>query len=113
MTEAVGAVDVPHVPQRGAQVLGHADAVAGVGARGGVEYGLALEELRFHFRAALEAAAGENHAAPRPDCAFRAVDRNSHAAYFARFGIGDEPQCGRGEPDLDAAPEQVIVHDLV
>ena len=81
---------MPHVPKRGTQVLGHADAVAVVHARGGIQHRFALEELRFHVGVAFKAPAGQHDAAARFDIAFDAVGGNADAKHFARVRIGNQ-----------------------
>ena len=103
---------MPHVPKRGAQMLGHANAVSGVRAAGGVENGLAFEKLLAHAGVAFEAAGGQNHAAPRENTALAAIAQDAHAAHLARLRFRDQPLHRRRQSDLDAMLEQVVVHDL-
>lgn len=74
--------------------------------------GFAFEELRFHLVITFEAAAGEDHRAARFDRALDAVVPDADTAHFAPFGVGNQAQRRRREPDLDAVLQHVVVHHL-
>src|SRR3982751_2053477 len=64
MLKSVGAMHMPHMPERRTEVLRHAYTIAGVRARRCIEYRMAFKKLRFQLTAALEAAARKYHATP-------------------------------------------------
>src|SRR6187200_1254433 len=93
-------------------MLRHADAVAGVGAAGGVQDRFALHELVAHIRVAFEAAGRQNDAAPGANVVLAAVGADADTAYLATLRLGEKPQRRRAEPDLDAVLDEIVVQDL-
>ena len=76
---AVGAMVVPHVPQIGADRLGHADAVAGIADERAGQHRLRLEILALHLRAVLVAAAGQDDGLAGADALLFSLDRGQNA----------------------------------
>jgi hypothetical protein len=100
------------MPKLRAQILCHANAVAGIGACGGVQQRIALKKLIFHCRAAFEAAGGEHYAAPCFDCALDAVRTYAYAVYLTCGRIDNQAQSRRCQSYLNAVLDEIVVHDL-
>src|SRR6185436_8165864 len=73
MTKSVGAVQVPHVPEVGADRLGHAHAVSCIAERGSRQHGEELPVLTLHVGGRLETAASEDDCTRSADRATRAL----------------------------------------
>ncbi len=109
--EAVGAVEVPHVPELRAELLRHLDAVAGVAAAGGVDHRRHLPVLALHLLVGLEAAAGEDDALARLDAPLAVLALDDDADHLL-VGVGDQ-RFGRGrKPDLDRELVEIVLQYL-